>query len=273
MSKHITERILKKDLIKLFTSVPHDFIEDFFDIISASSNGEVFSIDIEKAAKWLAANKRVLTRTLQRSYTINTDYIVVKTERKAHERTRGGHNKNNYFLTIDCFKRLCMRSNTDKAESVRTYFIEVDDFVSRYSDTIVKALVTNLNKPSKAHDGPGWIYVFRVIEDLLKVGQTTNLLKRLSTYNTGRASDVEMLATFKSQNRMKAEECVKSFSQAKRYKSRRELYKVDEQVVKRIMKVCAEVGDQKVYHNEKWNMKETGNYLVLFTSKQIPGTP
>jgi hypothetical protein len=58
MSKHITERILKKDLIKLFTSVPHDFIDDFFVIISASSNGEVFSIDIEKAAKWLAATKR-----------------------------------------------------------------------------------------------------------------------------------------------------------------------------------------------------------------------
>ena len=84
MSKHATERILKKDLIKLFTSVPHDFIDDFFDIISASSNGEVFSIDIEKAAKWLAANKRVLTKTLRRSYAINTDYIVVKTERQAH---------------------------------------------------------------------------------------------------------------------------------------------------------------------------------------------
>ena len=30
MNKQVTERILKKDLIKLFTSVPHDFIDDFF---------------------------------------------------------------------------------------------------------------------------------------------------------------------------------------------------------------------------------------------------
>lgn len=163
-----------------------------------------------------------------------------------------------------------MRSKSEKAEEVRTYFIEIDDFITRYTERIVNGLVRNLNKSEhkKIHDGPGWIYIFRVNKHLIKVGHTNNLLKRLSTYNTGRDNDIQMLATYESKNRM-AEDCVKSFSEAKRYSKRRELYEVDENIIKRVMKVCSEVGDQKLYYNEKWKIKTDGNYFVLFTSKKL----
>lgn len=65
MPKHlITQRILKKDLVKLFTNVPHDFIDDFYDILD-NNNTEIFSVNLDIASKWLNVEKRVLTRTIR----------------------------------------------------------------------------------------------------------------------------------------------------------------------------------------------------------------
>ena len=37
-----------------------------------------------------------------------------------------GHNKKLVLLTSNCFKMLCMRSKTKKADKIREYYLELD---------------------------------------------------------------------------------------------------------------------------------------------------
>lgn len=94
-------------------------------------------IDLDNVAKWLQVKKTILYKTLQQSYKEDTDYIVEKRKRiiKEGDDKRGGHLYKFILLTVNCFKKLCMRSRSEKAEQVRTYFIELDDFVKRYTKT------------------------------------------------------------------------------------------------------------------------------------------
>jgi hypothetical protein len=44
------------------------------------------------------------------------------------------------MLTPDCFKRICMRSRSSRAEDVRTYFIELESLLVRCRSTLLKGM-------------------------------------------------------------------------------------------------------------------------------------
>ena len=52
----------------------------------------------------------------------------------------GGQNKEIILLTSDCFKLLCLRSKTKKAELVRKYYIELEKLIDEYKDIIPSTL-------------------------------------------------------------------------------------------------------------------------------------
>jgi predicted GIY-YIG superfamily endonuclease len=154
-----------------------------------------------------------------------------------------------------------MRSRTKKSEDVRTYFIELDDFVGMYKTDILNGLLTKLNKKRRSKDGEGLIYVFRVKDGVMKIGYTKDMLQRLRNYMVGRADNIEILASFKTSNRKKVEQCVKTFCQAKRYAARKELYQVDEDIIKRVMRLCVNIGDHS--HPGKLSVESEGKYYIF----------
>jgi phage anti-repressor protein len=107
--------------------------------------------------------KRFDRYTLKRSYKVNIDYTITK----YNTNKPGSNNYKKTMLTIDCFKRLCMRSRSLKAEEVRSYFIELDDFIAHYSDQIYDGIIRDIEKVAKRvnknpnTDGPGYIYAIR----------------------------------------------------------------------------------------------------------------
>lgn len=265
------KRLSKKDLVKLFTMIPHDFVDDFFDILDTSSSTiELFSVSLDVIAKWLGVPKGKLMETLKESYIENEHYIVRQAPRPistTSNSNRGGHNYKLVLLTIDTFKRLCMRSRSKKAEDVRTYFIELDNFVTMYTERILIGLLTKLNKArNKNGDGSGWIYIFRLKDDIFKLGQTQNLIDRLRAYNTGRIDDVEILASLQTKNRKQVEQCVKTFVQSKRFKKRKELYEVDEDIIKRVMRLCVQLGDSNP--PRQWTIKRDHNYYIFIDDRK-----
>ena len=108
-------------------------------------------------AKWLHVPKKVLLKTLRESYIINQDYITTSKPKRVGK--YGGNNHKEVLLTADCMKRLCMRSRSAKAETVRTYFIQIEDFIFRYNAQIVDGLMRDIqnvqekNIKSKKPDG------------------------------------------------------------------------------------------------------------------------
>ena len=88
------------------------------DTTSSSSNDHI--VDVGRVAYWLETKIENLMATLRDSYKRGVDYTVTKPTNvpKRH----GGQNRLIVLITLDCFKMLCMRSRTKKAEDVRAYF-------------------------------------------------------------------------------------------------------------------------------------------------------
>lgn len=210
--------------------------------------------------------------TLKNGYKKDIDYTL-------QYNTKQHSNQNRYvkvMLTVPTFKRLCMRSRSKNAELVRTYFIELDDFIGRYSDQIsdgivkdIKQIAKNMEKyPNK--DGPGYIYAIQASKErsgLIKIGYASDLIKRLSVYNVGRAEDVVLLHSIRVKYRKQVDACLKSFMDAKRYKKRKEIYEVDLDIIKKLIKGCDKLSMDVHSLNPVKEEKQDGKYYVLFMDK------
>lgn len=251
------------DIIKLFTAVPATFVDDFYSLYDRKNIGEKYIIDFDKLSQWLDVDKKNLLRTLRSSYKRGDDFIETKEKIKNREIGIGNHYKLKVMLTSDCMKRLCMRSRSEKAETVRTYFIEIDEFINHYSDQIVDGIVDDIEKLQKnnnLNDGPGYLYIFKVAKHLNKIGYTDDLKKRLSTYNTGRATDVKLLYTYRVEHKKEVEQCVKEFMKEKRFKKRREIYKIDSEIIVKLIKYCATMSFKLHFKSSNTKLEDSEQY-------------
>lgn len=57
-------KLTKPDLLKVFTKIPNDFIDDFYDIMNNKT--DELSINLDIVSKWLRTEKRDLLKTLKR---------------------------------------------------------------------------------------------------------------------------------------------------------------------------------------------------------------
>lgn len=260
------------EVIKRFTNVPAAFVDDFFSLYDPK-DPSTFIVDLDMLSKWLAVRKSCLIKTLRKSYRVGEDYIEEKRPKVSKQYNNGGNRNIHVTLTADCMKRLCMRSRSDKAETVRTYFIEIEDFIFHYNDEIVDGLMKNIkalqekNITKKKPDGPGVVYIIRVAEGFNKFGHTQDLTKRLATYNTGRMTDVEVLHVYRTEYRKEVERCVKKLMAEKQYRKHKEVYEVDADIIRKLIKGCANLS-MKLHYKGKPS-KMDGKYYLIF-STNIP---
>lgn len=83
-------------------------------------------INIEIVVKLLGAYKNRLLGTLRLSYKENIDYICRNDVKNPNPTSPKARKYCYCLITLDCFKRLAMRSNARNADLVRTCFVETD---------------------------------------------------------------------------------------------------------------------------------------------------
>ena len=113
------QRFLKK-----YSNVPNEFINDFFNIAKESFNDNDFAIDFDVVVKWLKVKKSHLKRLLVQKFENKFDYTINKV--KIKNKNRGSNYTEIIYLTPDCFKELCMISQTKKAKEVRKYYLSIE---------------------------------------------------------------------------------------------------------------------------------------------------
>lgn len=263
-------------ILKIFTTVPKKFIDDFFSLYEYDNpiKSSSFVIDLAKLAEWLDVLKSTLLKTLHESYKKNIDYIEDKSSRPKDSIHKYGNNHKTIMITPECMKRLCMRSHSVKSETVRSYFIEIEDFLFHYKKQIVEGIMHDIQdlaikeRREKTKDGPGHVYIIRaseVLDDIYKVGETMKTIEnRLSKYNTGRAKDVESLYTYYTPYRMEVERCVKRLLKGKRYRKGREIYEIDNEIIAKLIQGCGQFSMKLHYAARK--SKLTGKYYIIFES-------
>ena len=175
---------------------------------------------------------------------------------------------NNYkhiLITPDCFKRLCMLTRSKNGETVRSYFIEIENTFIKYRQQTLDGIKLDMQR-AKFKPNTGYIYIILVRENLHKIGYSTNMTKRMSVYRTGRGRDMEVLYLFQTDQLKEIEGCMKSWLRGKRYNTNGEIYEVELDVLKKLINECAAIGTKLHLKNKMKNsdLKDGGAYYVVF---------
>jgi phage anti-repressor protein len=105
-----------------------------------------FVIDLDNIWEWLGfSTKQKAKQLLEKNFIIEKDYKILLLAKekqsdinyktllnhqvKQSDDTRGGHNKETFMLTIETFKKYCMKAGTKKADEIHDYFIKLEEIL------------------------------------------------------------------------------------------------------------------------------------------------
>lgn len=260
--------------LKKYSDVDVGFIQQFITIQKGDNLHSPFKIDLDIVAKWLKTEKGKLKNTLEKSYTINIDYILLAANSK--QTTRGGHNKETILLTPDTFKMLTMKSKTQDAQKVRYYYVTLEKLVEIYKDDIIKnqnkkieKLERNLKKIKYPVEGA--IYLMKVSdeEDEFKIGITKDMNKRIKAYNTAHKDDPEVAFIFYTHDTRRLEKCVKNALKYREYRNNKEFYKASKKEIIEAIEDCDAL-ISKFVNNDKKNSRSTSqDEEIIFAIKVV----
>lgn len=112
-----------------FNNFEHQiFVSNFYCYLNNDFNND-FVIDLDNIWNWLGFGQKVnAKRVLENNFKVDTDYKIISTEiiTIKKEYARGGHNKEIIMLTVNTFKKLCLKSGTKKADEIHDYFIKLE---------------------------------------------------------------------------------------------------------------------------------------------------
>jgi len=270
-----------KNFLKKYSDVPNGFIDDFFNIAKEEYNDTELSIDFDMVCKWLNVRKDNLKLPLTKFFSENYDYSITEVNKK-HVNSSGASHAEIIMITPDCFKELCMISQTDKAKEVRKYYLSVEKLIRKYHQHIQEKLqnkiqLLNTNQAPKINIKGGVIYFFRAlnqinstnIDDILyKIGKTYNTKNRFNTYNSGNANDIEPLFILECNDINKVEKCIKNLLTEYQYRKHKEIYEIGVDALKLVFFQCDELvqGFKKYMESNKNNIVDT-NFKKLRKSK------
>ena len=231
-----------KDYLKKMTNIPNQFIDDLFRFYDENTLQTDFVINLNVVVKWLDTRRDRLIETLKRTYKKDIDYIIVK---KVNPDKNKPHSNNHrdVMITPDCFKRLCMLTRSAKGETVRTYFIEIENTFIKYRQQTIEGIKMDM-KRTKYPPNTGYVYVILVREKLHKIGYSKDMNKRMSTYRTGRGRDMEVVYLYQTEHLQEVEGCLKSWLRGKRYQHNTEIYEVDLDIIKKLINECGNIGSK-----------------------------
>jgi phage anti-repressor protein/predicted GIY-YIG superfamily endonuclease len=259
--------------LKQHSTISNAFIDSFLSIYDPDTIQTDFVVKISIVSQWLKSSKKTLIHTLTTSYKKGIDFTVVKIP-KADTRKYGNNNRE-YLLTPDCFKRLCMRSRSPRAEEVRTYFIQLESLLVRYKSVLVKGMNAEIKqmeralKPKDPADSAGYIYVLKASperDSVFKIGRTKDLNKRLATYSTGTVDGVDVVFKFRTDSHKKTEACVKLMLKEYQLRKYKEVFECNLDMIKEVIQKCDDTAAYtRVYANAKADRRMTGGYYMVLS--------
>jgi superfamily II DNA or RNA helicase len=120
------------DLINFIKNKSPDIPDYLIEIIC--KNNLLFDISLENVSKWINKRKDNLKKVLILNFSKNVDYTLEKVIE------RGGKPKENIFLKLVTFKKLCIILNNKKTKLLYDYIFIIEENINRYKDNIIESL-------------------------------------------------------------------------------------------------------------------------------------
>lgn len=264
-----------KNFLKRYSSVPNGFIEDFFSISKESYEDNELIIDFDIVVDWLEVRKDNLKRLMVKYFTQDYDYEIV-TIKKYNENGSGSNYVEEIWITPDCFKELCMLSQTPKAKEVRQYYLSVEKLVKEYHQYIAQKMRERMtlllqNQKPKHRIRGGKIYFFKALnhikyseleEDLYKIGKTIFIDGRFENYNSPMADNIEPLFELEIDDIDAVENCIKNVLTKYQYRKHgKEVYQIEAESLKHVFNSCQSFMDGMKKYLEKTSPKKSDSNI------------
>ena len=103
------------------------FVSSFYCYLNHDDKQD-FIIDLDNVWQWLGFGQKVnAKRLLEKNFIENSDYKIFAPEvAGAKKDGSGGYNKEIIMLTINAFKRFCLKTGTKKADEIHKYYIKME---------------------------------------------------------------------------------------------------------------------------------------------------
>jgi phage anti-repressor protein len=128
------------------------FISSFYCYLNYDDKTD-FVIDLDNVWKWIGFSQKIRAKELiERNFIENTDYKITLSHDRKQTDTRGGQNKEIIMLTINTFKRFCLKAGTKKSDEIHEYYIKMEKTLQEVVMDECKALSDQLKKAKKELD-------------------------------------------------------------------------------------------------------------------------
>ena len=227
LSKDYENKLINKIKSNFTDTQQQIFVSSFYCFLNYDSKKD-FVIDFDKVWKWVGyTRKSEGKRVLEKNFTIDIDYKVEKlptvscgasleTEFQV-DILHGGHNKEKITITVNTFKKFCIKANTKKADEIHDYYIKLEEILQETVNEETNELREQLDQSNKKIKGNeqrikqlenrilvkqsrirykerNVIYIvqdeFHKKDRIYVIGKAIDLCERLSTYNKTREHEV-----------------------------------------------------------------------------------
>lgn len=260
------------------------YIASLYTFLNYNSKTD-FVIELERIWKWLGFSRKEHCKiVLEKHFILDTDYKIGFPEVAGKLKNGinvGGRPKEKILMTINTFKKLCLKSNTEKADEIHDYYIKLEEITQ---ETLMeeseelklqlneqKELVKELeNKPeTEGFDRKhGYVYF---IEDTTKkghkkIGFADRPDKRLGQLNTGSSTySLKIIKRFETYDKEFAEKMIHFALNPFRIKNRKEWFYIKDDIelayVIKTIESCInyikqyDIKNYKEFKNENKNLK------------------
>jgi phage anti-repressor protein len=259
-----------KTFIIKYSLVNTKFVEDFYKIIKEDyiEKYNEFLIDSEILRNWLQIkNRQIFNDTIKRSYRKNIDYTT--TTKKKSEGS-GGQNFEVITLTPEAAKKICLSTKSVIGPQVQQYFLDLELALYKYKNYIIEGMNTKIaqlenNQKPKINPEKKIIYVFRALNTdatLYKIGRSYSSKTRFFNHNSPAANDIEVIFHYETKDLTQVEMCIKAKMKKAQYRKFKEVYQVDLDIIKGIIKDCDDEIKKTNKKIESSNKKQKGGKIT-----------
>lgn len=131
LSDEYNSKLLSK-IKETFTETQQNlFVSSFYCYLNYNQTTD-FVIDLDNIWQWLGFNaKQNAKLLLEKNFIMDKDYkVLLMSQHKQTNDTRGGHNKQTFMLNIRTFKLFCIKAGTQKASEIHEYFVKLEDILN-----------------------------------------------------------------------------------------------------------------------------------------------
>lgn len=135
LSKDYQNELLTKIKTKFTNKEQQMFVASFYCFLSYSKTD--FVIDLDDIWKWIGfSRKDPAKRLLEKFFVKDVDYKILlhqtmeqSQDHKKKKNLKGGHNKEQIIMTVNTFKKFCLKAGTSKADEIHNYYINLEELL------------------------------------------------------------------------------------------------------------------------------------------------